>query len=130
MIAEADKGSMIGSTTDTGAIERYLEKLEHVQCVVAGTMDLPLHTYVVFLSAAIADRSGVPMDGRQLAEACGLAASTISRNLGMLGEWDYKQKRGLGLVTLRAELENRRRKPVRLTAKGQRALSQLLKERA
>lgn len=118
------------STTNKNGIEQQLRRLERLQRAVAGTTDLPLHTYIVFLTAALADTKGDPMDGRQLAETCGLAASTISRNLGMLGEWDYKQKRGLGLVTLRAELENRRRKPVRLTAKGKRALAQLLEEEA
>ena len=87
-----------------------------------GTSELNLHTVVIFLRAAHADRLGQPLESWELARLIGKASSTVSRNLGVLGDWSRKRQPGMGLITAQPDAMDRRRKPIRLTPKGRQLL--------
>jgi DNA-binding MarR family transcriptional regulator len=61
-----------------------------------------------------------------LADHLGLAQSSISRALSLLGRWGVGKKPGLGLIVSEEDPEERRRRIVSLSPKGQRAMSDLL----
>lgn len=85
---------------------------------------MPWQQGLVFLTVALAGDEGIDMVdlGREVA----LSKSAVSRNVGALGEWHRMGRPGLGLVETFTDYEDRRRKPVRLTAKGKAALRKIL----
>jgi DNA-binding MarR family transcriptional regulator len=81
---------------------------------------MPMGVLNTFLAAAIwerEDNDGAPLMCEELQRRLGVPASTLSGQLGYLGEWQ-KGAPGLGLVSLHEYPLNRRTKFVRLTDKG------------
>ena len=73
----------------------------------------------VFLKVA---KHPVPIKMAEIAEELGLSQSTVSRNVAYLGDWNRHKTRGHGLLEAYEDPMERRRKLVRLTAKGRRFL--------
>lgn len=86
--------------------------------------NMPWHRGLVLLTVALYDKEGI--DSRELARLCGLTPALVSRNLGELGEWSRLQRPGLGLVETSTDYADRRRKPVKLTAKGRKLMDKIL----
>lgn len=106
----------------TKRITELLDVARRMGTHLGGT-DVPIQRAVIFLLIAAAGEEGA--ESKDLKEAAGLAASSVSRNVAALGEWP-RGKKGLGLVKTRTDYTDRRRKPVVLTAKGQRVLNELI----
>lgn len=67
-------------------------------------------------------KHSVPIKMADIAEELGLSQSTISRNVAYLGDWNRHKAKGHGLLEAFEDPMERRRKLVRLTAKGKRFL--------
>lgn len=80
--------------------------------------DCPLQQVAVFLAVAQADHYGDGAEVADIGKKCGLSSASTSRNLSALGDWHWRQKTGLKLVTLVPSMSDRRRKTVQLTHKG------------
>ena len=78
---------------------------------------MPLHQAVVLAAVAAANKDGIEM--REIASQAGISTSSVSRNIAALGDWHRMQKPGLGLVETRMDYQDRRRKPVHLSSKGE-----------
>ncbi len=65
----------------------------------------------------------VPIKMAEIAEELGLSQSTVSRNVAYLGDWNRHKTKGHGMLEAYEDPMERRRKLVRLTAKGKRFLS-------
>ena len=63
-----------------------------------------------------------------LADSLGISSSASSRNVAALGDWNRKQRPGYGLVTTKLHPDDRRRKAVVLTRKGETVINQLLEK--
>jgi DNA-binding MarR family transcriptional regulator len=87
-----------------------------------GTSELNLHTVAIFLRIAHADRLGQPLESHELARITSKSTSTVSRNVGLLGDWRRQNQHGMGLITAQPDNVDRRRKPIRLTSKGKQLL--------
>ena len=81
--------------------------------------EAPLHNVQAFLHIAAASAQGKTVEVKELQEATGLPSSTMSRAMGALGEWSYKDRPGLQLITTKADYSDRRRKPTVLSPKGE-----------
>lgn len=68
----------------------------------------------------------VPIKMADIAEELGLSQSTVSRNVAYLGDWNRHKTKGHGLLEAYEDPMERRRKLVRLTAKGKRFLMGLI----
>jgi DNA-binding MarR family transcriptional regulator len=67
----------------------------------------------------------VPIKMAEIAEELGLSQSTVSRNVAYLGDWNRHKEKGHQLLEAFEDPMERRRKLVRLTAKGKRFLKSL-----
>ncbi len=67
----------------------------------------------------------VPLKMAEIAEELGLSQSTVSRNVGYLGKLNRHKEQGHQLVEALEDPMERRRKLVRLTAKGKRFIKSL-----
>ena len=67
----------------------------------------------------------VPIKMAEIAEELGLSQSTVSRNVAYLGDWNRHKTKGHQLVEAFEDPMERRRKLVRLTAKGKRFVNEL-----
>lgn len=67
----------------------------------------------------------VPIKMAEIAEELGLSQSTVSRNVAYLGDWNRHKTKGHELVEAFEDPMERRRKLVRLTAKGKRFVNEL-----
>ena len=83
---------------------------------------MPVQTLSVFVE--IAKSEGISVS--ELADKCGLAGSSASRNVAALSDWHWLKKPGLGLVQTVSDPMDMRRKTVRLTAKGKQLSEQLV----
>lgn len=81
--------------------------------------EAPLHNAWVFLTVAQAHARGEALEVKEIQKRTGLKSASLSRALGALGEWSYKGRAGLDLVTSRPDFQDRRRKPMVLTKKGE-----------
>ena len=70
-------------------------------------------------------KSPLPLKMADIAEELGLSQSTISRNVAYLGDWNRRREAGHKLVEAYEDPAERRRKLVRLTAKGRRFVKSL-----
>jgi len=70
-------------------------------------------------------KSRLPLRMADIAEELGLSQSTISRNVAYLGDWNRRREAGHKLVEAYEDPAERRRKLVRLTAKGRRFIKSL-----
>jgi len=70
-------------------------------------------------------KSSLPLKMADIAEELGLSQSTISRNVAYLGDWNRRREAGHKLVEAYEDPAERRRKLVRLTAKGRRFVKSL-----
>lgn len=70
-------------------------------------------------------KSPLPLRMAEIAEELGLSQSTISRNVAYLGDWNRRREAGHKLVEAYEDPAERRRKLVRLTAKGKRFVKSL-----
>ena len=70
-------------------------------------------------------KSPLPLKMAEIAEELGLSQSTISRNVAYLGDWNRRREAGHKLVEAYEDPAERRRKLVRLTAKGKRFVKSL-----
>lgn len=64
----------------------------------------------------------VPIKMSEIATELGLSQSTVSRNVAYLGDWNRRKEEGHKLLEAYEDPMERRRKLVRLTAKGKRFL--------
>jgi DNA-binding MarR family transcriptional regulator len=67
----------------------------------------------------------VPIKMAEIAEELGLSQSTVSRNVAYLGDWNRHKTKGHQMVEAFEDPMERRRKLVRLTAKGKRFIAEL-----
>lgn len=81
--------------------------------------EAPLHNALVFLTIAEAHAKGGTIEIKEIQKLTGLTSSATSRAVGALGEWSYKKRPGLDLIKSRPDYEDRRRKPMVLTEKGE-----------
>lgn len=82
--------------------------------------DAPLHNVQIFLHIAAATMAkGENLEVKEIVKEVKLMASPVSRALGALGEMSYKNRPGLGLIEVKPDYEDRRRKPMGLTRKGE-----------
>ena len=70
-------------------------------------------------------KSPLPLKMGEIAEELGLSQATISRNVAYLGDWNRHKQAGHKLVEAYEDPAERRRKLVRLTAKGKRFVKSL-----
>lgn len=70
-------------------------------------------------------KSPLPIKMHDIAVELGLSQSTISRNVAYLGDWNRRKEAGHQLVEAYEDPAERRRKLVRLTAKGKRFVKSL-----
>lgn len=70
-------------------------------------------------------KNPLPLKMAEIAEELGLSQSTISRNVAYLGDWNRRKEAGHKLVEAYEDPAERRRKLVRLTAKGKRFVKSL-----
>ena len=80
--------------------------------------EMPIQTAAAYLE--VANREGQTMS--EIAKTLGLAQSSCSRNISALSKRHRHGKAGLDLVIATEDPDERRRKIVRLTAKGKRVL--------
>ena len=66
-----------------------------------------------------------PIKMGEIAEELGLSQSTVSRNVAYLGDWNRRKEAGHKLLEAYEDPAERRRKLVRLTAKGRRFVKSL-----
>jgi DNA-binding MarR family transcriptional regulator len=83
---------------------------------------MPVQTCAVFLT--VAANEGISIN--ELADRCGLAGSSASRNVAALSDWHWLKKPGLGLVVIETDRMDLRKKTVRLTPKGKALIDQLV----
>lgn len=67
----------------------------------------------------------LPIKMADIALELGLSQSTVSRNVAFLGEWNRHREKGHGFLEAFEDPQERRRKLVKLTAKGARFLTSL-----
>lgn len=84
--------------------------------------EMPFQRLALFIIIA---RSG-PVQFEKLAGQLGLSRSGISRNISALGKWGFKTKAGLEWVETDEDPNERRRKLVFLSNKGQKVLARFL----
>lgn len=84
---------------------------------------LPVQTLAVFLEIA-SNPSGISIT--EVANKCGLASSSASRNVAALSDWHWLKRPGLGLVVSEVDPMECRRKNVKLTPKGKQVVDQLV----
>lgn len=70
-------------------------------------------------------KSPLPIRMHDIAIELGLSQSTISRNVAYLGDWNRRKEAGHKLLEAYEDPAERRRKLVRLTAKGRRFVKSL-----
>ena len=70
-------------------------------------------------------KSPLPLKMHDIAVELGLSQSTISRNVAYLGDWNRRKEAGHKLLEAYEDPAERRRKLVRLTAKGKRFVKSL-----
>lgn len=83
---------------------------------------IPVQTVAVFLE--VAKNEGISV--KDLADKCGLAPSSASRNVAALSNWHWLKKPGLGLLETQDDPQDLRKKTVRLTPKGKTLVKQLV----
>jgi DNA-binding MarR family transcriptional regulator len=79
--------------------------------------EIQTQTVAVFLAVA---KHPLPLKMQDIAEELGLAQSSVSRNVAWLGSWSRHKQKGQELLEAYEDPMERRRKLVRLTAKGKR----------
>lgn len=96
-------------------------------CIRDINPEMPMQTAIIFLLVAkLNDRysRGIPM--KELREMVGLSQASMSRNTTVLGtSRDDESSRRYGLILVREDPNNRRRKLVRLSAKGRRVANEI-----
>lgn len=112
---------------ENDAVGTLLQLIERIG-IATGHKDISLHGLNVFVTAAQADLKGEPLESKEIAAKVGISTSAVSRQVAALGDWHASQKPGLGLLTAIPDLADRRRKPVKLTTRGRKALDSILKE--
>ena len=115
---------------DTGAVEKLKMILDVIDRIgiATGNRDLSMHGLNVLFTASKADMQGKPLESNEIARLVNITASAVSRQVASMGEWHQSQRPGLGLIYATPDLDDRRRKPVKLTLKGQKAVAAILKE--
>ena len=84
--------------------------------------DMPIQRAVVFL--VIANSPRITME--KIAKTLNIGNSSVSRNVSALSHWGWGKQPGLDWVSTEDDPEERRRKIIELTPKGQRVLTALL----
>ncbi|WP_295797092.1 MarR family winged helix-turn-helix transcriptional regulator [uncultured Microbulbifer sp.] len=108
---------------------RSLKKLLQLMTTVGketGHSDITLHQIKVLLFVALRDAQDDPADSREISGALQLSTSGVSRALASLGDYGRGGRGGLGLIELRVDPNDRRRKPVMLSRKGLKVMAAIL----
>lgn len=106
--------------SDTGAAERMILFIQEFRKM---DPEIQAQAIILFLKAAANDDQ-ITMS--ELQQWSGLATSSISRNMALLGETNRHGEPGLNLVRAYEDVADRRRKIVRLTPKGRAVFSSLV----
>lgn len=108
------KPELARETEQQKNIEQILKLVEKFRELDA---EIQTQTVAVFLVVA---KHPLPIKMQDIAEELGLAQSSVSRNVAWLGSWSRHHKKGQELLEAYEDPMERRRKLVRLTAKGER----------
>ena len=109
---DKNKSSSSGVISSKKIVERFRE--------IDGEMQA--QAMAVLLKVA---KSPLPIKVHDIAVELGLSQSTVSRNVAYLGDWNERKEAGHKLVEAYEDPAERRRKLVRLTAKGKRFVKSL-----
>ena len=103
-----------------------IEKIKHVvDCFRTLDSEMQAQTMTVFLIVVESHPTPVPMP--EIARAAGLAQSSTSRNIAALGTYHRKGQPGLKLLDSYEDPMDRRTKLVKLTPRGERFATILMK---
>jgi DNA-binding MarR family transcriptional regulator len=102
--------------TASKSILRLVERFRMVDA------EIQAQSMAVLLKVA---KHPVPIKMAEIAEELGLSQSTVSRNVAYLGDWNRHKTKGHQMVEAFEDPMERRRKLVRLTAKGKRFIAEL-----
>ena len=111
-----------GPSFDVSKLRTAVDTIELFRTLDA---EMQAQTMMCFLAVAKAHPTPIPM--REVAHLVGLAQSSTSRNIALLGKTHRKGLPGLDLVNAREDVVDRRTKVVFLTSRGERFVHQLLK---
>ncbi|MGY6517489.1 MAG: hypothetical protein ACXIUZ_02125 [Lysobacteraceae bacterium] len=90
-----------------------------------GGIESSLVLAATLLHIAEAEARGEPMEVSQLTPLTGLSSAACSRNVGLLAEFGNNSRAGLKLIEVTPDLADRRKKRMKLTAKGKKLLASL-----
>ena len=103
-------------------IRRFLEGLKYVRLTDA---EMPIQYLTGFLTIAVRDIAGNPIETKELSKVLGTTHPSISRMTGMLSKIGAKGKPGLDFIVKEIDIMDQRKKPLRLTPKGKQFLAGL-----
>lgn len=97
---------------------RFLVKLQQVLSLLS-TLDkeMPIQRLMLLVEIALADTKGV--SSQDIRQSVGMSGSTVSRNVGLLGEFSRGDKQALGLISQGIDYTDRRTNVLKLSPKGQ-----------
>ena len=104
------------------AVIKRLEQI--VEALRSVDPEMQLQQVLVFLKVINAGDEGVSTE--VIRKSMDLPQSSASRAVAALSDWSYLKRPGLGLVTMKEDLMDRRSKIVKLSPKGKR-LAELIK---
>lgn len=88
--------------------------------------EIPLHVAETFIVIAEAHQRGETIEVSDVRKKLDLKSATVSRTMGVLGPWRPTTKQaGLELIEPELDHTDRRRRPMKLTAKGERLVRNL-----
>ena len=91
------------------------------------TLDQEMQAQTMMCLLVVAQAHPIPIQMREIARRVGLAQSSTSRNVALLGKTHRKGLPGLDLLYACEDVTDRRTKVVSLTSRGERFINQLLK---
>ena len=110
-----DRAGLVGTAPMFGLI-RALDEFRRLD------PDPTVQVVQALLAVAVWEEAAL----HELAARLDVSPSTISRNMGMLGEYGRGQKKGLRLVLVHEDPQDRRYKVVRLTPRGREVVARMV----
>lgn len=110
------------TSMDTTPIARFRRGIRYLRQY---DDDFPIQYLDVFLMVVHESALGNDITQQQIADTLGMTASAVSRAVGALGKVGARGKLGLDLLEMDTDVMDRRKKYLRLTARGK-ALIEML----